>query len=215
MARESEKSGFRTIVLEWDLITSDVFHALGRAAIRVLLIFMSKRRMKKDITRKQRWVITNNGEIEFTYVEAHGKWGIPRSTFQRALEQYCVERAGGLRMLAAPGASLGTIEAFFAAMIESMSGDAQACLITKTCLTREDGDTAVARKVSQHMRNVEKCFQKAVENSVEKGEVRCDDPKRIARFLNMTVQGVSVLARSGTSKKVLRDLVDVSLSVLR
>jgi TetR/AcrR family transcriptional repressor of nem operon len=145
----------------------------------------------------------------------YNAFGSKEQVFQRALEQYCVERAGGLRMLAAPGASLGTIEAFFAAMIESMSGDAQACLITKTCLTREDGDTAVARKVSQHMRNVEKCFQKAVENSVEKGEVRCDDPKRIARFLNMTVQGVSVLARSGTSKKVLRDLVDVSLSVLR
>ena len=87
MARESEKSGFRTIVLEWDLITSDVFHALGRAAIRVLLIFMSKRRMKQDSTRQRRWVITNNGEIEFTYVEAHGKWGIPRSTFQRALNE--------------------------------------------------------------------------------------------------------------------------------
>ncbi len=145
----------------------------------------------------------------------YNAFGSKEQVFQRALQQYCVDSEGGLRMLAAPGASLDTIEAFFTSLVESLSSDAPACLITTTCLTREDGDTAVARKVSQQMRSVEKCFQKAVENAVEKGEAHCDDPKKIARFLNMTAQGLSVLARSGTSKKALRDLVDVSLSVLR
>jgi TetR/AcrR family transcriptional repressor of nem operon len=145
----------------------------------------------------------------------YNAFGSKEQVFERALEHYCAESENVLRMLTAPGASLGAIEAFFSVLIDQVGADTPACLITQTCLTQEGGDTAVARRVSRQMRTMERHFKKAVEQAVEKGEVRCDDPTRVARFLNMTAQGLNVLARSGTSKKALRELVDLSLQQLR
>jgi TetR/AcrR family transcriptional regulator, transcriptional repressor for nem operon len=145
----------------------------------------------------------------------YNAFGSKEHVFQRALERYCDQGEEGLRTLAAPGASRGAIEAFFAALVDTMSGDAPACLVTQTCLTRGAAQPEVDRQISRQMRKIERYFQRAVQRAVERGEASCDDPKTAARYLNMTVQGLTVLARSGTSKKALRELVELSLQVLQ
>ena len=145
----------------------------------------------------------------------YNAFGSKEKVFERALGQYCSEGANALSHLKQPGASLAAIEATFSYLVEQVSGGGPACLISQTCLTLDDTDTAVAQQVAQHMRSVEDHFLRALENAVGKGEIESDDPKTLARFLNMTLQGLSVLARSGTSPKALRDMLDVSLSVLR
>ena len=79
----------RVIVFELSLINSSAFRDLNATAIKVLLDFYAKRRMAKQRNRSKRqdkWTITNNGEIVYTYKEAEKK-GISSAAFARALDQ--------------------------------------------------------------------------------------------------------------------------------
>lgn len=65
---------------------SPAYRKLTGKQIFVLMEFY-RRRIVVPINRKKDYVITNNGEIIFTYSEAEKKFGIPRSTFKRAIDQ--------------------------------------------------------------------------------------------------------------------------------
>ena len=89
MAKTMEQSGSPSVVVDRELIESSAFLSLTGKAPQVLMLFLRKRRMKKSNTRRQTWIITNNGDIEFTYTEAERRWSLSRSQFQRALRQLC------------------------------------------------------------------------------------------------------------------------------
>ena len=71
------------------LVTSKAFLSLTGAAPHVLLIFLTKRRVRKEGTRRDghRYEIVNNGEIVFTYAEARDKYGIKGGRFIKAIDQ--------------------------------------------------------------------------------------------------------------------------------
>lgn len=145
----------------------------------------------------------------------YNAFGSKEEVFSRALEQYCVEAKSGFGPLAEPDASLPQIEAFFAGLVKHTTSGAPACLVTQTCLDLEERGDKVAKQVTQHMRGLEKKLLVAVKNAVANKEIECDDPKAVARYLNTTIQGLSVLAKSGTSAKALREVVKVALQALR
>ena len=73
------------------VITSKAFLALKTAAsCQVFLIFLNKCVPKKvqarPMSREKEWRITNNGELQFTYIEAEGEYGIPGGKFTRAID---------------------------------------------------------------------------------------------------------------------------------
>jgi len=75
-----------------NVITSKAFLALKTAcACQVYLIFLNKCRMEKvqakPMHREKEWQITNNGEIQFTYIEAETRYGIPAGKFTRAIDE--------------------------------------------------------------------------------------------------------------------------------
>ena len=75
------------IVLERELITSNAILSLKGKAPMVLLIFLGKRQLEKLGKRgHEKWVCTNNGEIEFTYLEAEKKYGWGKKQFSKALK---------------------------------------------------------------------------------------------------------------------------------
>ncbi|MCH9687225.1 MAG: TetR/AcrR family transcriptional regulator [Deltaproteobacteria bacterium] len=140
----------------------------------------------------------------------YNAFGSKQKVFERALDQYSAESDASLQALFGPDASLPAIEACLSMAVIR----AKPCLVARTCLSQDAEDPAVARKLSRHMRNVESAFLRALDNAIDKGEIECDDPVKLARYLNMTVVGISVMARSGMSKQALRQLVDVSLQVV-
>ena len=76
------------IVIDADLVTSKVFLKLKGVAPKVFLLFLRRRKMTKVGKKgKEKWVISNNGEIVFPYAEAKEKFGITPPRFQRALDQ--------------------------------------------------------------------------------------------------------------------------------
>ena len=103
MADEGDINALRTReqrykARKWDkmfvsraMMTSEAFRALRTAcACQVYLIFLGKCRWEKvqarPMSRDREWRITNNGEIQFTYIEAEEKYGIPSGKFTRAID---------------------------------------------------------------------------------------------------------------------------------
>ncbi len=76
------------------MITSKAFRSLKTAvACQVYMIFLTKcvpKQVDGKPKRKYGWFIANNGEIQFTYIEAEEKWGISSGKFKRAIEQLVV-----------------------------------------------------------------------------------------------------------------------------
>ena len=76
----------KVVVIDKDLINSEVFRSLKKKSILALLDFLGKRQIhiSKDGQRKK--TIVNNGLIEYCYTEGEKK-GIPRASFMRALDE--------------------------------------------------------------------------------------------------------------------------------
>ena len=61
---------------------------LTKTTVIVFLLFLKKRKLKNMGRQgKTKWEIVNNGEIVFPYCEANKKYGIPASTFSKAIDQ--------------------------------------------------------------------------------------------------------------------------------
>jgi len=72
--------------IETEMLRSKAFKDLPGTAIQVLMWFYLKRKLKNMGSRgKKKWIITNNGEIVFSYVDAEKKYGLTRARFSRAL----------------------------------------------------------------------------------------------------------------------------------
>jgi hypothetical protein len=89
--RANKTTRARSVYFERALLTSPAYFSLGGKAPQVLGLFLARRVMAKSKTKYLAWSITNNGKIEFTYIEAEDKWGLSRSVFHRAVNQL-VER---------------------------------------------------------------------------------------------------------------------------
>ena len=65
------------------------FQKLTKKAVTVLLEFLYRRKMVETSKtgKGKQWIISNNGEIIFTYDEAYKKFGMARSTFRSCLDQ--------------------------------------------------------------------------------------------------------------------------------
>jgi hypothetical protein len=76
-----------------ELVRSRAWWSLGATACKVYMIFLTKRQMEelkiegKPGKREKSWVITNNGEITFTYAEAEERYGIASQKFVRAIDE--------------------------------------------------------------------------------------------------------------------------------
>ncbi len=80
-------------------------------AHKVLVIFWTKRQMVEMGRRgKEQWLISNNGEIVFTYQEAKNKYGISFGAFRTALDEL---REKGFIDIAASGMGVHKVATFY------------------------------------------------------------------------------------------------------
>jgi len=79
----------KTTWIDNDLVRSKAFEELHGTAIRVYLVFLGKRKMQKlkgTRGRAPQWIITNDGNISFTYDEAK-RFNINPQSFAGALDK--------------------------------------------------------------------------------------------------------------------------------
>lgn len=88
--RFKEVKGDRMFVSK-KLIASEAFRSLKTAAAcQVFMIFLYKCQWKPiegARKRRQEYYLANQGEIQFSYREALGKWGIKQKRFTKALDE--------------------------------------------------------------------------------------------------------------------------------
>ena len=100
----TNKKHSESIFVERRLLKSKAYRALRTpTAYFVLGIFLTKRQLAKKGRRGKDWVITNNGEIVFTYQEAETKYGISGGAFRSAIDEL---RNKGFIDIAESGAGL-------------------------------------------------------------------------------------------------------------
>jgi hypothetical protein len=105
-ARETERRPRKTgpLYVPRELISSPAFLTLTGRAPQVLLIFFGKRRiekLKRPGPHGERFRVTNNGELVFSYRQARKTYGLSMRIFGRALDQLIahgfidVDKTGG------------------------------------------------------------------------------------------------------------------------
>ena len=74
------------------LVNSNAWLALKTsAACHVYMFFLTKCKLdqvaERPMSSHKKWIIANNGEIQFTYKEALDKWRITESKFKKAIDE--------------------------------------------------------------------------------------------------------------------------------
>lgn len=145
-------------------------------------------------------------------------FGGKHELFLAALERYRTQIGEYLKKLEAPDASLPAIRGYFEDLVEfyAVQPTPRACLLTNSTVELAAHDEEVAKRLSTHLLRVEAAFLHAINNGIEKGELRRGDrPRALARHLTNAVLGLGVYKKGGATRKTLRDAATVALSVLR
>lgn len=93
--------------------------------------------------------------------------------------------------------------------------DHRACFMANSALELGQRDPELRERVNEHLRNVEDGLTDLLERAQACGELdEGRDARALGRFLTNALHGLGVLSRGGASRAVLRDSIDVTLSVL-
>ncbi len=150
----------------------------------------------------------NRGSLYATY-------GDKEQLFHRAIDQYrhnvVIPR---LSELESDNGGLEAIHGFFSVLIEraKKNTNRNGCLMTNTCVELGPHDTEIAIKVRNNLSRIEKAFKNALTVAQREGEIAAtSDPKKQARSLVATLQGLQVLSKAGLPTSYIQDVVDTAL----
>lgn len=128
-------------------------------------------------------------------------FGNKEGLFQAALQHYCDVSELNWNALEEPEEDgRAAIEALFAAMVARLTVGGRPCLVTQSCLGKAGDNADVTRILGHQMRRHERALQCAIETGVAQGSIECDDPADLARFLNLVLQGLNVVASTVTEE---------------
>lgn len=148
----------------------------------------------------------------------YNAFGTKDQLYGAALAHYCDHDASAaLRSLEAPDAALAAIHAFFVGLVDRLAQPegAAPCMVLEDHV-RPATDNEVAReRSSQHMRRVERAFLRALERARAQAQLELEDPRTMARYLLVSMQGLAVIARSDVPRRALRKIVNQILAPLR
>ncbi|MGM0578146.1 MAG: TetR/AcrR family transcriptional regulator [Myxococcota bacterium] len=145
-------------------------------------------------------------------------FGGKRALFLRAVDRYRRDTAARIEALYGPDAGVEAIRAHFEFVMEHIVGRPEigACMMANTALELGLVDEEATSVVRRHLAGCEEAIHDALVRATRVGDVDADlDPRAVARYLTAALHGLGVMARSGASPEALRQVVDVTLSVLR
>ena len=139
--------------------------------------------------------------------------------FLKALQAYRrILSARNLAPMMVPGAGVTAIGDFLRDLA-SYAGTQEArmgCLICNTALERAADDPEAAEQVLIYFDQARRAFTYALNESLSKGEIPADiDIDRQANFLVGILQSICVLARAGSDRSVVSDVVETAMDQLR
>ncbi|HEX6359185.1 TetR/AcrR family transcriptional regulator [Actinophytocola sp.] len=154
-------------------------------------------------------------ELGIARASLYATFGSKHELYLRALDHYLTERDPTIvELLSRPGPALPAVRALVEAYATEAGRDDCGCFVVNAAVERMT-DPAVARRVRTSWDTVEVALTSALLRARAQGELRADaQPRALARFLLVFLQGIRVLGRDDTSPERLADAVRTALTIL-
>ncbi len=148
----------------------------------------------------------------------YATFGSKHELYLRALDRYCeLVDPALLRSLSEPGQALPAVRALVHQYLQDATGDARrrGCFVVNTAVELAAHDPLAQRRVQASWDHLETSLTSALVRAQAQGELPgTSDPRAIARFLLVVMQGLRVVGRSDDDPARARDAVTCALAVL-
>jgi len=145
-------------------------------------------------------------------------FGDKHSLFLEALDRYReIQSRKVFEVLERPGSMKKNLRQLFEeAVARSLSAEGRrGCFIGNSMSELAGRCKETATRTCNSVASAEKMFQKALQRGKEQGELpTVRDTRAVARFLYSNLQGLLLVAKATRDRKLLNDVVKVTLSVL-
>ncbi|MEU4834764.1 TetR/AcrR family transcriptional regulator [Streptosporangium sp. NPDC023615] len=148
----------------------------------------------------------------------YATFGGKHDLYVKALERYLQTRDPRVvEMLSQPGPALPAVRALVEAYAEESLRDERrrGCMVVNAAVEVMSRDPLAARRVEASWDNLETALTSALTRARAQGEIPDDrDPRALARFLLVVMQGMRVLGRAHPDPGRLRDATAQALAAL-
>ena len=145
-------------------------------------------------------------------------FGDKHALYLQALDRYReVEGRKMFELLERPGSVKRALRQLFQAVIEgaSCAGQRRGCFMGNAMSELAGRCKETAAKTCSNMASAEQALHRALLRGQREGEIRAGrDLRAVARFLYSSLQGLQLMAKATRDRKMLEDVVKVTLSVL-
>jgi TetR/AcrR family transcriptional regulator, transcriptional repressor for nem operon len=144
-------------------------------------------------------------------------FGDKHALFLAALDRYAATVGQPLfAPLREPGPVKPAFRHVFTEVVDgSLDAVCPGCLMVNATAELAPVDRDVACRAEANLWGAEELFRRALERGQEAGEIdRRHDPRALALYLYNALQGLRVTAKATPDRRVLEQIVDVTLSVL-
>jgi TetR/AcrR family transcriptional repressor of nem operon len=153
----------------------------------------------------------NRGSLYDTFGDKHSLYLAAIAHYDETIVQKIVNR------LESPDASKQVIMDYFDELVERALDDQTrcGCFMTNAAVELCPHDTEATKRIQTNLQRIENAFYHVLECSKAKGELKSNkDPKTLAHYLTCLLQGLRVTAKVNPKREVLKDIVQVALSIL-
>jgi TetR/AcrR family transcriptional repressor of nem operon len=148
----------------------------------------------------------------------YGTFGSKHELYLKALDRYMHTRDPDVvDVLSQPGPALPAVRAVIDAYARESAADEhrRGCFLVNTAVELLPGDPLAARRVESSWDIVETALASALTRARAQGELAPDkDPRALARFLLVVLQGLRVLGKGNPHPDRLRDAGEQALAAL-
>ncbi|MEV5691769.1 TetR/AcrR family transcriptional regulator [Micromonospora globbae] len=148
----------------------------------------------------------------------YATFGNKRDLYLKALDRYGdLVDPGLLRELSQPGPALPAVRAVIERYAREAGDDSgrRGCFIVNTAVEVAPHDPQAARRVAASWDHLETAITSALIRAQAQGELAPDkDPRALARFLLVLMQGIRVVGKVQAEPRRLRDAVTQALALL-
>jgi TetR/AcrR family transcriptional repressor of nem operon len=153
-------------------------------------------------------------ELGIARASLYATFGSKQELYLRALDHYLERDPTIVELLSRPGPALPAVRALIESYAAEATRDDSGCFVVNAAVERMT-DPAVARRVRTSWDTVEVALTSALLRARAQGELRADaQPRALARFLLVFLQGLRVLGRDDTNPERLADAVCSALTIL-
>lgn len=156
--------------------------------------------------------------LEIGRASMYATFGSKHELYLKALDRYLLKQdPSPLEFLSRPGPALPLVRALVEHYARESACDPErrGCMIVNAVTERLPDDEEVARRVKLAWDALEAALAAAIHRAQAQGELAADkDPRAIAKFLLVFLQGIKVVGKTRSGPDRLRDAANEALKIL-